>query len=161
MVTGNHGDNFTLLCIYAQLYYKNHDFATDMVSIALFTMALTDSTAIYHFVLFYTHKERVMCVITACNAEATIIQSTRTQRFLKIIETLSCWYTSESPRRVLSYEYPYAKVSEIFQNSSIRVKSSGGLMNMQIFSFQEENEKRIQDSCTSVQIISIFSIDMV
>ena len=30
--------------------------------------------------------------ITPSNAEATFIQSTRMQRFLKTISTLSCWY---------------------------------------------------------------------
>ena len=44
------------------------------------------------------------------NAEATFIQSRRMQRFSKIIETLSSWYSLNSPRGVLSGEYPYAKV---------------------------------------------------
>ena len=69
------------------------------------------------------------------NADATFIQRTRTQRFLKTIKTLSCWYSFESSRRVLSYEYPFARVSVIFRVllhyfvltklafSSIRVKT--------------------------------------
>ena len=47
------------------------------------------------------------------NAEATFIRSTRTS-FLKIIETLPCWYPLESSRWVLSDEYPFARVSVIF-----------------------------------------------
>ena len=49
------------------------------------------------------------------NAEATFIQSTMMQRFLKTILTLSCWFSLESSRWVLSDEYPYAEVSLIFQ----------------------------------------------
>ena len=45
-------------------------------------------------------------------AEATFVQSTRIQRFLI---TLSCWYLLESSHLVLSDEYPYARVSVIFQ----------------------------------------------
>ena len=52
------------------------------------------------------------------NAEATFVQSTRTQRFLKIIQTLSCWYSLESSRGVLSDEYPVARVSVIFPGFS-------------------------------------------
>ena len=48
------------------------------------------------------------------NAMTIFIQYTRTQIFLKTIETLSCWYSLESSRRVLSYEYPFAQVSIIF-----------------------------------------------
>ena len=49
------------------------------------------------------------------NVESTFIQSTRTQIFSKTIGALSCWYSFESSRRVLSYEYPFAGVSVIFQ----------------------------------------------
>ena len=49
------------------------------------------------------------------NAEATFVQSTRTQRFLKIFLTLSCWYSLDSSRQVLSDEYPFDRVSVIFQ----------------------------------------------
>ena len=35
------------------------------------------------------------------------------QRFLKTIQTLSCWYSLESSRRALSDEYPFARVSVI------------------------------------------------
>ena len=52
--------------------------------------------------------------VNPSNAEATFIQSTRTQIFSKTIETLSCWYSLESSRRVLSFEYPFARVSVIF-----------------------------------------------
>ena len=36
------------------------------------------------------------------NAEATFVQCTRTQRFLKTILTMSCWYSSDSSHWVLS-----------------------------------------------------------
>ena len=49
------------------------------------------------------------------NAEATFVQSSRTQRFLKTIQTLSCWYSLESSRGVLSDEHPFARVSIIVQ----------------------------------------------
>ena len=50
------------------------------------------------------------------NAEATFVQSTiMMQRFLKTIETLSCCYSLESSRSVLSDKYPCATVSVIFQ----------------------------------------------
>ena len=48
-------------------------------------------------------------------AEATFVQSTRMQRFLKNILTLSCWYSLESSCWVLSDEYPCARVPIIFQ----------------------------------------------
>ena len=35
--------------------------------------------------------------------------------FLKIIQTMSCWYSLDSPHWVLSDEYPDARVSTIFQ----------------------------------------------
>ena len=69
------------------------------------------------------------------NAETTIIESTKMQRFLKTTKTLSCWYSLESFRRVLSDEYPFARVSVTFYDflhdfvldkltsNSIRVKS--------------------------------------
>ena len=41
---------------------------------------------------------------------------TRMQIFLKTIETLSCWYSLENSRRVLSDDYPFARVSSIFQD---------------------------------------------
>ena len=75
--------------------------------------------------------------INPSNAEATFFQSARTQRFLKTIRTLSCWYSLESSLLVLSDEYPFARVSVIFQlfphqfvftkfaTSSTRVKAIG------------------------------------
>ena len=56
------------------------------------------------------------------NAEATIVRSTRTGRFLKTIQTLSCWYSLDSSRWVLSVsnEYPCARVTNIFQGFSHR-----------------------------------------
>ena len=49
------------------------------------------------------------------NAEATFIQKTKMQTFLKIIPTLSCCYSLDSFRRILSDEYPYARISVINQ----------------------------------------------
>ena len=37
------------------------------------------------------------------------------QKLLKTIQTLSCWYSLERSRRVLSDEYPFARFSVIFQ----------------------------------------------
>ena len=48
------------------------------------------------------------------SAEATFVQITRMQSFLKTIFILSCWYSLESSREVLSDEYPCARVSVIF-----------------------------------------------
>ena len=75
--------------------------------------------------------------VNPSNAEVSFIQITRTQIFSKTIETLSCWYSLEGSSRVLSYEYPFARVSVIFQcfflhhfafaklaTSSIRVKKT-------------------------------------
>ena len=45
------------------------------------------------------------------NAEATFVQSTRMQTFLKSIQTLLCWYSLDSSHRVRSGEYPFARVS--------------------------------------------------
>ena len=75
-------------------------------------------------------------LLNPSNAEATSAQSTMTQRFLKTSETLSCMYSLDSSRRVLSDEYPFARVSVISQvflhhfvlvklaTSSTRVKST-------------------------------------
>ena len=53
--------------------------------------------------------------INPANAEATFVKSTRMQKSLKIIETLSCWYSLDSSWWVLSDEYPSARVSVIFR----------------------------------------------
>ena len=53
--------------------------------------------------------------VNPSNAGATFVQSTRAQRFLKIIQTPSCWYSLDSSHWVLSYEYPFARVSIIFR----------------------------------------------
>ena len=42
--------------------------------------------------------EKLADVFNPSNAEATIVQSTRTLKSLKTIETLSCWYSFESSR---------------------------------------------------------------
>ena len=47
--------------------------------------------------------------------DATCIHCTRTQRFLKTIYTLSCWYSLDSSCSALLDEYPCAMVSVIFQ----------------------------------------------
>ena len=74
--------------------------------------------------------------LTLLNAETTFVEGTRTQKPLKIIETLSSWYLLESSHWVLSDEYPFARVSVFFQlfshyfvlvklaSSSIRVKGT-------------------------------------
>ena len=48
------------------------------------------------------------------HAEATFVQSTGTQRLKKIILTMSCCYSLDSSRGVLSVEYPRARVSAFF-----------------------------------------------
>ena len=53
--------------------------------------------------------------INPFNAVATFVQSTKTQTLLKNAETLSCWYPLDSSHEVLSDEYPFARVSIIFQ----------------------------------------------
>ena len=53
------------------------------------------------------------------NATATFVQSTRIQRFLKTIQTLSCWYSLENSCRALSDEYPFARVSVILEDFCI------------------------------------------
>ena len=53
------------------------------------------------------------------NAEATFLQSTKTQRFLKTLKTMSCWYSLDSIHWVLSDEYPLARVAVIFQGFCI------------------------------------------
>ena len=52
--------------------------------------------------------------VNTSNAKATFIQSTRMQRFLKTIKTLSCWYSLDSSRGVLSDEYPCVRVLVTF-----------------------------------------------
>ena len=48
------------------------------------------------------------------NAEATFVQITKMQKYLKTILNLSSCYSLESSHRVLSDEYPFARVSAIF-----------------------------------------------
>ena len=74
------------------------------------------------------------------NAEAAFVRSTRVQRFLNNICTLSCWYSLDSSHRVLSDECTYARVSVIspgfvhqlvlakLATSSIKVKAVHGLL---------------------------------
>ena len=70
------------------------------------------------------------------NTNTTFVQRIRTQRFLKTIQTLSCWYSLDSSRWELSDEYPWARISVVvhcflhhflldkFATSSIRVKEN-------------------------------------
>ena len=46
------------------------------------------------------------------NAESTFFQSTKKWTSLKTISTLSCWYSVDSSRRVLSPKHKYAKIFE-------------------------------------------------
>ena len=57
----------------------------------------------------------VILVLNPFNAEASFVQSTRTQRSLKTLLTLSSWYSLNSSRQVISDEYPFARCSVIFQ----------------------------------------------
>ena len=54
-------------------------------------------------------------VLNPYNAEATYIQSTKTQKFLKTTQTLSYWYSFNSSHWALLDEYPFVRVSVIFQ----------------------------------------------
>ena len=64
-------------------------------------------------------RKHVGLQVNPFNAEATVFQSAMTQILLKTIQTLSCWYSLESSRWVLSDEYPYAKLSVIFRGFCI------------------------------------------
>ena len=55
------------------------------------------------------------CTINPLNAKATLIHSTRAQRFLKTIQTLSSWYSLDSSSWALSDEYPCARFSDTLQ----------------------------------------------
>ena len=91
--------------------------------------------------LLVSRYKRVDRYIYPSNAEATFVPTTRLQRFLKNICTLSCWYSLDSSHRVLSDEYPYARVSVIssgfvhhlvsakLATSSIKVNAIHGLLN--------------------------------
>ena len=57
-----------------------------------------------------------LAVVYPSNAKATLVQYTRMQIFGKTISTLSSWYSLDSSCWVLSDEYPYARVSVIFQD---------------------------------------------
>ena len=88
----------------------------------------------HHFCFLMIVISIIALAINPFNAEATFVQSTQTLKPLKTMPTLSCWYSLESPHRVLSDEYPFARVSVIFHvffhhlvlaklaTSSIRVK---------------------------------------
>ena len=52
---------------------------------------------IFKIFCFFVHLTKAT-LTSEGNAEATFVLSTRKQRFLKNIKTLSCWYSLESPR---------------------------------------------------------------
>ena len=64
-------------------------------------------------VIHFTHSCRRK-PYSPSNAESAFVLSTRMQRFFKNHLTLSCWYSLDSIRRVLSDAYPCARVSIIF-----------------------------------------------
>ena len=68
---------------------------------------------LHHFVLAKLTTSSIR--VNPSNDEATFVQSTRTQCVLKTISTQSCWSPLDSSRVVLSDEYPYARISVIFQ----------------------------------------------
>ena len=51
-----------------------------------------------------------VCPLNPSNAEATFVQSIRTQNFMKTILTLSCWYPLDSSRCIFSDEYPCSRI---------------------------------------------------
>ena len=61
----------------------------------------------------WVQKTVVYQCLNPSNAEATFISSTKTQRSLKTILTLSCRYSLDSSHWVLSDEYPWFWVSVI------------------------------------------------
>ena len=75
------------------------------------------------------------------HAKATFVYGRKMRKLLKTIQTLSCWYSLESSRRVLSDEYPFVRVSVLFSvfwhnfvltksaTSSIRIKGSHSTAN--------------------------------
>ena len=65
-----------------------------------------EEEACLRVVYFLRHREGQEISLNPFNAEATFVQSTRVQRLLETICTLSCWY---------SLWYPYARVLVIFQ----------------------------------------------
>ena len=62
--------------------------------------------------------------INPSNAEATYVQSTRMQCFLNTILTLSCWYSLDSSRWVLSDEYPFARFFVLFFHHFVLAKAA-------------------------------------
>ena len=68
---------------------------------------------LHHSVLLKLATSRIRVNTSA--AKVTFIQCTKKQRNMKIILTLSCWYSLESSCWALSDEYPFAMVSVISQ----------------------------------------------
>ena len=61
--------------------------------------------------------------VNLSNVEVTFVPSTRTQLFLKTTQTLSCWYSLDSPRRVLIFSFLHRFVLAQLATTSIRVTS--------------------------------------
>ena len=74
----------------------------------------------FYYTNFFSVQQAPVNWPSACllfnssNAEATFTQST-TMQFLKIILTLSCWYSLDGSRWVLSYEYHMPSFQSFFQ----------------------------------------------
>ena len=88
----------------------------DCLHLVTIFFPLIDNLKVYKCQRFLAVRHIHIVTPNPSNAEATFFNSTRTQRFLK---TLSCWYTLGNSRRVLSDEYPYTRVSVIFQDFCI------------------------------------------
>ena len=69
----------------------------------------------YHYLCIYIMKVIFRKYLNPSRRWNTFVQSTRMQRFLETIQTLSCWYSLDSSHRVLSYEFQFVRVSVIFQ----------------------------------------------
>ena len=54
--------------------------------------------------------------INPSKAKATFVLSTRTLKPFKTMPALSCWYSLDSSRQALSFEYPFARVSVVYQD---------------------------------------------
>ena len=79
-----------------------------------YTLRISSGPVRAHKLCLSIGRANSHCIINPFNAKANFVQSTRMERFLKTIQTLSCWYSLDRSRRVLSDEYPFARVSVIF-----------------------------------------------
>ena len=69
-----------------------------------------------------TATQVIILYINHSNAEATFIQRTKMQRFLKTILTLSSWYSLDSSHGVLSDEYPFSVILQLFSHYFVLAK---------------------------------------